>query len=67
MGLQPFQQRTRDVKHGGEEVVSREPLQDRPIDVLDVLSEDMIEVADGLMQMETKHESDGIHLLAEDE
>jgi septum formation topological specificity factor MinE len=67
MRFQPFQKRTREVQHGRKEIVVRKPLQNRPVDILHVLSEDVIEIANRLVQMEAKDESDWTHSLAENE
>jgi len=49
------------MQHGRQELSSGEVLQQRPVDVLHMLLEYVIEVADGLVQMEAKRESDGKH------
>ena len=51
------------MQHQREEVALGQPLHDRPIDILDVLLEDMIEVADRLVQVEAEDEPDWSHAL----
>ena len=57
--LEPFQERPREMKHGGELVRLLQLVDQRPIHVVQVLAEDMIEVADGLVQVQPDHEAEG--------
>src|SRR5215212_12007395 len=52
------------MQHQRNKVPLRQPLQNRPIDVLYVLLEDMSEVADRLVQVKPEHESDRRHASA---
>ncbi len=56
--FQPFQQRPGEVKHGGEEVRLFQLVDQRAIDVVQVLAEDMVEIADGLVQVQPDHEAE---------
>src|ERR687898_2257656 len=50
VGLRPFEQRTRQMQHDRQEAATGEMLQNWTVYVLDVLLEDMVEIADRLMQ-----------------
>ena len=58
--LQPLEQRPREVQHDGEEVALAQPVEQRAIDVIDVLGEDVVEVADRLMQVQSEDEADRV-------
>ena len=59
--LQPLEQRPGEVQDHREEVSPRKPVEQGPVDVLDVLREDVIEVAHRLVEVQTEDEADGIH------
>jgi len=61
MGFEPLEQRARDVQREGEEASLGEPLDQRPIDVPQVIGEHMVEVSHRLMQMHAEHEADRVH------
>jgi hypothetical protein len=63
MCLQPFEERPRQVEHRGEELVGGKMLEDRSVYVSNVLLEDVVEVADWLVEMQAKDESDRSHRL----
>ena len=50
-----------------KEVTFGKPLQNRSINVLNVLLEDMIEVSDWLVQVQPKYEAYGGHVLSDHE
>ncbi len=59
--LQPLQQRPREVQHGRKEVGSLQLVEQRAIHVVEVLREDAIEVADGLVQVQPDDEAKRRH------
>jgi hypothetical protein len=61
MLFQPLEQRSGEVQYQRKELALRQTLQDRPIDILDVLLEDIVEVPDGLVQVQPKYEPDRSH------
>src|SRR4051794_31572557 len=61
VGFEPFQQRPREMQYRRQKSPARQPFQDRAIHVGHVLLEHMIEVANWLMEMEAKNETDGRH------
>src|SRR5215216_2993530 len=61
VGLQPLEQWARQMEHERQEASGGEMLQNWTVDVLDMLLEDVIEVADRLMQVETEDEADRGH------
>src|SRR5690349_14567599 len=61
MLFEPFQQRSGKVQHDRREAVSRQSFQDRAVDVADVLLEDVVEVADRLVQVKAEDEADRLH------
>jgi hypothetical protein len=65
--LQPLEQRAGEMQDHGEKISSGKALQNRPIDVSDMLLEDMIEVADWLMEMEAEDKPECGHKLAYDQ
>ena len=65
--LEPLEQRSAQVQHDRQELPVGERVEQRAVHVLDVLGEDVIEVADGLMEVQAEREADGSHGLAEDE
>jgi hypothetical protein len=67
MLFEPFQERPGQVQHGRKKIPGGEPLEDRTIHVGDVLREDVVEVADGLMEMKAKDKADRNHGLPDDE
>jgi hypothetical protein len=56
VGLEPFEQRAGEVEDGGKELALGEPLQQRAVNVLDVLGEDVVEIPHRLVEMETEDE-----------
>ena len=56
--LQPLQQRSGQVQHGGEEVRLLQLVEQGTIDIVQVLAEDAVEVADGLVQVQPDHEAE---------
>ena len=61
MRFEPFEQRPAQVEDDGQELAGGQGVDQRTVDVLHVLREDVIEVADGLMEMEPEREADRGH------
>jgi hypothetical protein len=61
VSLEPFQQRPREVQHSGEKLPRGQVLQQWAIDVLDVLLEDVVEIANWLVKVESKGKADRLH------
>jgi hypothetical protein len=59
--LQPLEERPRDVEHEREELPACEVVQQRTVDIRHVLREDVVEVADRLMQVQAEDEADRLH------
>jgi hypothetical protein len=67
MRFQPLEQRSREVQHERKEAPLGQTLQDGPVNILNVLLEDMIEVSDWLVQVQPKYEAYGGHVLSDHE
>ena len=63
VGLEPLEQRAGKMEDGGKELALGEPLQQRAVDVLHVLAEDVVEVPDRLVEMETEDEPERVRRL----
>ena len=55
------------MQNQGQKVPLGEPLQNGPVDIADVLLEDVVEVTHRLMQVQTKDESNRGHALTDHE
>jgi len=60
VGLQPLQQRTGQMEDHGEEAALIHLLEEGPVDFVEMLLEDGVEVPDRLVQMNAKDKADGI-------
>ena len=58
MRFQPLQERPGQMEDGGEQVRFLQLVEQRPVDIVHVLAEDMIEVADGLVQVQPDDEAE---------
>jgi hypothetical protein len=61
--LQPLEQRAGEVQDEGEKTTLGETFDDGSVDILNVLLENVIEVADGLVEVKPENESDRSHAL----
>jgi hypothetical protein len=66
MPFEPLQQRPGEMQDEGEEPTLGQSLYDWPVDILNVLLEDVVEVADRLVQVKPEDEPDRSHALPKD-
>ena len=59
--FEPLEQRARDVQCEREKASLRQSLHERPVDVPQVIGEDVVEVPHRLMQVHSEHEADRVH------
>jgi hypothetical protein len=64
MLFEPLEQRSREMEHGRQKATAGQMLENGTIHVLEVLLEDVVKVADRLVEVEAKHEPDRNHGLA---
>src|SRR3989449_6558641 len=61
VGLEPFEQRSRDVQRERQEPPLGEPLHQRQVHVPQVVLEDVVEIPHRLVEVHAEHEPDWIH------
>jgi len=61
MCFEPLEQRAREVQREREEAALRQPLDERPVDVPQMLLEHVVEVPHRLVQVDAEHEADRVH------
>jgi hypothetical protein len=63
MRLQPFEQRPGDVQGDGEKLTLLDPLDERPVYVPNMLLEDVIEIPNGLVEVDAEDKAERIQLV----